>query len=168
MTTSLASLCVLARTDSTSGVARASRVVSRQSLPAWRLPDPDLVTPNAQASGEPERRRREISRGPAILRRWLTPRAEEPQGWCECSHLVFSCFNAGRIRGLPLAISPPRRTYSSPCSLVIISRISTFLVWFPLAPVVSPGRYHAWRSPRACRTASCLEPGQPLPWHGCA
>ena len=126
VTTSLASLCVLARTDSTSGIARASRVRSRQPLPAWRLPNPDLITPFARVSGEHERRRRETSRGPAFSRYWLTPRAEEQRDLCECSHLSCSCFIAGRIRGLPPAISPPRRTYSSPIHRQLYHETSFF------------------------------------------
>jgi hypothetical protein len=160
VTTSLASLCALARTDSTSGVERASRVKSRQPLPAWRLPNPDSVTPNAHASGEHGRRRRDTSRGPSVSRYWLTPRAEEPQGWCECSHLDCSCFNAGRIRGLPPAISPPRRTYSSPYYVPIIPRNLTFRV--PSTPAESLDRYRVLLSPRACRTASFLAP-EPTP-----
>lgn len=102
---------------------RDDRIVStRQSSPASRLPHPDLVTPNACASGERVRGRRESSHGLAVLRWQFTPRAEEPQDWCECSHLACTCFSAGRFRGLPSVISPPRRAYSSPSSLILYHR----------------------------------------------
>jgi len=101
---------LLARSDSTDRVDRASRVRAgdptptlRRSLPAWRPPHPELVSPSARPSGENARGRRNARlRTCSLIQSTLTRRLEERRGWCECSHLSFACINVVRLHGLQL------------------------------------------------------------------